>query len=297
MIFGSLAFLIGEAGRNIRRNGLMSLAALGTVTIALTVLGGTLWTTFRMTEFVRSQPEKFNRIDVFLPPKAEREKAQDLLEKLSKTPEVKAATLVTREEAWRMMEQNQPVLTQAVEENPLMDKLEVEMKEASKVSQFAQLLRDKAEYPDIDRVTDAGEEVRNLLNISRLIRIIGGGLAIGLFIATLFIIHNTIRLTVFARRKEIIIMQMVGATPGFIRLPLLLEGLFHGMMGGVIAGVLILYAGKLVSQFVTSVHSPLIGEVPTLLSPSAVFNIIVVTGAFLGILGSHLAIRRFLRQL
>jgi len=297
MIFGSLTFLIGEAGRNIRRNGLMSLAALGTVTIALTVLGGTLWTTFRMSEFARSQPEKFNRIDVFLPPKAERSKAQDLLEKLQNKPEVKEVTLVTREEAWKMMEESQPVLTSALDENPLMDKLEVELKEASQVSQFAQSLRDKGEYPNIDKVLDAGEEVRNLINLSRVIRVIGGGLAVGLFIATLFIIHNTIRLTVFARKKEILIMQMVGATPWFIRLPLLLEGLFHGLMGGVIAGGLMLFAGHLVSQFVTSVHSPLSGEVPSLLSPATVFDIIAVTGAFLGILGSHLAIRRFLRQL
>lgn len=298
MMFGSLLFLIGEAGRNVRRNGLMSLAALGTVTIALTVLGGTLWTTFRMTEFVRSQPEKFNRIDVFLPPKAEREKAQDLLEKLQKIPDVKGVTLVTREEAWKMMEQSQPSLTSAVDENPLMDKLEVEMKEASKVSEFAQNLRkDKSEYPDVHTVTDAGVEVRNLIRLSRVVRLIGGGLALGLFVATLFIIHNTIRLTVFARRKEIKIMQMVGATPWFIRLPLLLEGLFHGMMGGVIAGCLILFAGREVSRLVASVSSPFMESAPSLLSPSAVFSAIVIAGAFLGIFGSHLAIRRFLKQL
>ncbi len=297
MILGSLVFLVGEAGRNIRRNGLMSLAALGTVTVALTVLGGSLWTTFRLSEFARSQPDKFNRIDVFLPPKAERSKAEDLMEQLQKMPEVKGVKLVTKEEAWKTIEQSQPVLNEALEENPLMDKIEVEMQEAGKISPFAEHLRNKDTFPDIASVTDAGEEVRSLINLSRVIKVIGGGLAVGLFIATLFIIHNTIRLTVFARRREIRIMQMVGATAWFIRIPLLLEGVFHGVVGGTIAGLLILFAGREVSQFVTSVRSPLLGNLPSQLSALNIFGLMILLGGVLGLVGSHLAIRRFLKQL
>ena len=136
-----------------------------------------------------------------------------------------------------------------------------------------------------------------MLAVARLIKLIGGGVAAGLFIATLFIVQNTIRLTVFARRREIRIMQMVGATPNFIRLPLLLEGLFHGVVGAVIAGCIILFFGREVSQAVASIHSPLAGNLPSGIGPLDVIGGIIAIGAFVGLLGSHLSMRRFLKQI
>ncbi len=293
----SLIFLIGEAGRNIRRNGLMSLAALGTVTVALTVLGGSLWTTFRLNEFARLQPERFNRIDLFLPATSDRSVADALQKRIEKLPNVKNVELVPKEEAWKLIQQQEPTLTQALETNPLPDKLEVELEDPTQVSSLAQQFRDHKAFSQVEKVVDAGEEVRTLVNFARIIKIVGGGLSIGLFVATLFIIHNTIRLTVFARRREVRIMQMVGATPGFIRLPLLLEGLFHGTIGGIIAGVLVLLCGREVSLFVTSLKSPLVGNQASLLSPAQIFVLITLMGACLGVVGSFLAIRRFVRQI
>lgn len=292
----SLIFLIGEAGRNIRRHGLMSLAALGTVTVSLTVLGGVLWTTFRLNEFARSQPERFNRIDLFLPATSDRAVSEALQKRLEKLPNVKNVELIPKEEAWKLIQQQEPALTQALESNPLPDKLEVELDDPTQVSALAEQLRDRKAFSQVEKVVDAGEEVRTLVNFARIIKIVGGGLSIGLFIATLFIIHNTIRLTVFARRREVRIMQMVGATPGFIRLPLLLEGLFHGTVGGVLAGVLVLLCGREVSRFVMSIKSPLVGNQLSLLNPAQVYLLIILLGGCLGVVGSFLAIRRFVRQ-
>ncbi len=292
----SLLFLFGEAVRNIRRNGLMTLAALSTVTVSLTVLGGSLWTVFRLNEIAQSQPAKFNRIDLFLPPSAPRSDAEDLKAKLEKLPNVKEVTLVTKEQAWKQIESREPVLTEALETNPLPDKLELEIEDPTQVATLAANLRDKRAYAQIDQVVDAGEEVRTLVNFARIVKLIGGSLALGLFIATLFIIHNTIRLTVFARRREIRIMQMVGATPHFIRLPLLLEGLFHGTAGGLLSAVLMLFFGHKVSQFAMSTRSPLVGNVPSALAPTQLLLLMILLGAVLGGVASYFAIRRFVRQ-
>jgi cell division transport system permease protein len=143
---------------------------------------------------------------------------------------------------------------------------------------------------------DAGEEVRTMLGFARVVKIVGGCASIGLFIATLFIVHNTIRLTVFARRREIRTMQLVGATPGFIRLPLLLEGLFHGIVGAFIASGVMLLCGREVSRFFIGLRSPLLGDVPSLLTPLQVVGVQVAIGAFVGLVGSYLAMRRFLKQ-
>ena len=135
------------------------------------------------------------------------------------------------------------------------------------------------------------------IGFARIVRVIGGSAALGLFAATLFIVQNTIRLTVFARRQEIRIMQLVGATPGFIRLPLLLEGVFHGVLGAVIAGGIVLFCGREVSRFVHTLNSPLVGDVPARLGPPEVIGGLIAIGAFVGLVGSYLSMRRFLRQM
>jgi cell division transport system permease protein len=296
MALNSLGFLMHECFLNIRRNGLMSFAALGTVTVALTVLGASLWTLYRINEYALQQPQRFNQIDVFLPVEAERPRAESLRDRLRQMPEVGQVRLITKEQAWAGMQQDEPALTQALTDNPLPDKIEIEVRQIAQVGALAERLRDKAQFPDIVKVVDASREVRTLLSLARVIKVIGGCVALGLFIATLFIVHNTIRLTVLARRHEIHIMQLVGATPGFIRLPLLLEGLFHGVAGALVAGGLVLLCGSEVSRFFLSLRSPLIGDIPTQVGPMQVLVGLVGIGALIGFSGSYLSVRRFLRQ-
>jgi cell division transport system permease protein len=292
-----LLFLFQEGFYNIRRNGLMSLATLGTVTVALTVLGAMLWTAHRINEYAALQPQKFNQIDLFLNVAAEREQAEALKEKVAAIPGVKTVRLIPKERAWAQMQTDEPQLTQAVEENPLPDKLEVEADKAGDAGNIARLLRDRKQFPLIAKVNDASEEVRTMLGMVRLLRVVGGFASVGLFVATLFLVQNTIRLTVFARRREIHIMQLVGATPGFIRFPMLLEGLFHGVVGACIAGSIVLLCGREVSRFVSSLRSPLLMDVPTLIGPKEVWVGMLLLGAFIGLAGSLLSMRRFLRQI
>jgi cell division transport system permease protein len=295
--FVSVAFLIGEAFRNIRRNGLMSLAALGTVMVALAVLGGSLWTAFRLNEYASSQPEKFNRIDVFVTVKTARGRVEEMQASLRRMPRVKEVKLVPKERAWAMLQLQEPTLAEAISDNPLPDKFEIETDNPEEIADLAGRLRNVKRFPEIEKVVDAGEEVRTLVTFARVIRVIGGGVAMGLFVATLFIIYNTIRLTVFARRREIRIMQLVGATAWFIRVPLLLEGALYGAVGGVLAGILLLFAGKQISEFVSSLHSPLVGDIPSAATPALVLLCLIALGIGLGLIGSYLAARRFLKQI
>jgi cell division transport system permease protein len=292
-----LAFLVHESVLNIRRNGLMSLAALGTVTVALTVLGASLWTAHRINEFAETQPQKFNQIDVFLANEIERPQTLAVQERLRRLPHVKRVHLTTKEVAWARLQSDEPGLTQEVPGNPLPDKFEVEAADVNRVGQLAHLVRNRSQFPEVANVNDASEEIRTMLGFARVIKVVGGGAALGLFVATLFIVHNTIRLTVFARRREIRIMQLVGATPGFIRFPLLLEGLFHGVIGAAIASGIILLCGREVSRFIAQFHSPLLGDVPSRLGPGDVVFGLVVIGAFVGLAGSYLSMRRFLKQI
>ncbi len=274
----------------------MSVTALGTVTVSLAVLGATLWSAQRINDYAERQPQKFNQIDLFLAANRSREAATSVADRLRAMPDVRRVRLVPKEKAWARLQVDEPHLTEAMPENPLPDKFEVEAFDARHVERVARAVRDKTRFPEVAQVNDARQELRTILGFERLIKVTGGAIAVGLFLATLFIVYNTIRLTVFARRREIRIMQLVGATPAFIRFPLMLEGLFHGVIGGVLASGILLLCAREVSAFVASLHSPLLGEVPASLQPRDVAFGMLGIGAFIGLSGSYFSVRRFLRQ-
>lgn len=297
MHLASILFLLHEGYLNIRRNGLMSFAALGTVAVTLTVLGASLWTVFRIHEFAQQQPQTFNEVDVFMRPELLRDDTEAVLGRLEKLPNIKRIRLVTREQAWKDLTSQDATLTEAMPEDPLPDSFRIETADARNIQRLSEQIRDKNLFPEVDKVTDAGAEVRMMLAFARLVKVIGGGAAAGLFIATMFIVYNTIRLTVFARRREIRIMQLVGATSWFIRLPMLIEGLFHGVVGALIAGCVVLLAAKQVGQFVSQIHSPLIPDTASEATPLRMMLTLLAIGAFVGLTGSYLSIQRYLKQI
>ena len=138
------------------------------------------------------------------------------------------------------------------------------------------------------------EVVEHLFQLTKILRFGGIALVIFLAMATLFIISNTIRLTVFARRKEVVIMKYVGATDWFIRWPFLLEGMTLGFFGAVVASILIngIYTALLESIHATLAFLPLLPASPLIMY---VTIFLLVTGTGIGALGSFISLRKFLR--
>ncbi len=299
MSISSLFFLFEEAGRNIRRNGLMSVAALTTVTIAMAVFGGSLYGIYRLHQFVQAQPGKFE-IAVFLRTDAPRDDAVALQQDLRKLPGVASVDLYPREQALSAMmaedAQRGSGIAAAVEENPFPDRLDVRLDDPKQTRTFADRLRDQTAYPKIDAVRDDRETLDKLIATSKLIRNIGGALAVMLFVATAFVIQNTVRLTVYARRREIRIMQLVGATPGFIKLPLVLEAVFYGAIGGLVASGMVLFVVSQVSTYVGRFETPLAQGMPAAIGPRLVLGTLVGVGSAIGGGSGLVAVRRFLRR-
>ncbi len=296
MRFSSLVFLMGEAGRNVRRNGLMSLAALSTVAIAMAVLGGAVYSLYRLHQFAEAQPRQFE-IAVFMRFGQTRQKTEDVRRRIQALPGVETVALYSREQAWK---DNNPLYGQvkdALDDNPLSDCLQVRVGDPKDTARMSALLANAAEFPEVEAVRDAKDELEKLFTFSRLVRNIGGAAAILLFLATALVIQNTIRLTVHARRKEIRIMQLVGATPGFIKLPMVLEGIFYGIAGAACAGGLVLFAAHQVSAYAGQFRSPLAADMPPAASPLVVLGILIAGGALVGWTGSALSVRRFLRRI
>src|SRR5262249_48214934 len=126
---------------------------------------------------------------------------------------------------------------------------------------------------------------------------IGFAAASLLFLGTAFVIQNALRLTVIARRREIRVMQLVGATPGFIRFPMVLEGIFYGAVGSLIASGLVLFVANQISTYSERIVSPLASMMPRAAGPSIVILLMVGAGAVIGWSGSLLSVRRFLKRI
>ena len=300
MRFSSLEFLVGEAARNIRRNGLMSVAALATVSIAMAVLGGSLLTIYRLHQFAEAQPKQFE-MDVFLKVEIPRETAEQVRLRIMQISGVEAVKLYSRERAHAdFLDKDLREGTAIGSEVPVdtfPDRLDVSLVDPRNTKSIAAAIRDTSKFPEVARVNAAEEEIDMLVGTQRMVRNVGGVVALLLIFATALVIQNTIRLTVLARRREIRIMQLVGATPGFIRLPMVLEGLFYGAAGALFAGMVVIYAASKISEFVSGkLLSPLTQNLPPPASAESILLTLVFIGAAIGWIGSVLSVRRFLKR-
>jgi cell division transport system permease protein len=301
MSFSSIGFLFEEAAKSVRRNGVMSFAALAVVTMAMAVFGGALFTVYRLHQIADAQPRQFE-VEVFLKPDVGRETALEVKSRVEKYPGVVRVTLYPRESALAEIldsdsKKGTDIGAALNGENPLPDRLDVRLNDPSMTRQFSTVLRDEAQYPEVESVREAQDDLDKVMAAARLVRNVGGGIAVALLLATAFVIQNTIRLTVHARRKEIRVMQLVGATPGFIRTPMVLEGIFYGVAGAAIAAGIVYLIVRQISVYGSKLMSPLMVQgLPASASPWLGLAVLTGAGAALGLVGTWLSLRRFLRR-
>ena len=287
-------YFIQEVFHSLRRNNWMTFASIGTVAVSLFVLGVFLILVLNMNRLA-GMLESQVQISVYLEDHlTDREKRQigydiELLQGID------SVTYVDRETAKERLKErlgDQKYLLDALsEDNPLPDAFEVTVTTPAVVESAAGAI---AAMQGVEEAKYGQDVVEHLFDITRLMRIFGFVLMGLLGGATLFIISNTIRLTVFARRKEIAIMKYVGATDWFIRWPFLLEGIVLGCIGGFIAAVALrsFYAAMAAKIYSTLAFFPLMPQYPFM---NYVTLAILLAGIVIGAIGSVISLKRFLR--
>lgn len=227
-----LSFWLRETFSNVVRNRLMSLVAITTTTVGLLILGAFYLTLANLRTAVDRETHKLD-IVVFLSNNISPER-RIALYKAARIPQVKDLQIVTRDRVLKQMRRDLPDIPVAdfKNDNPLKDELRIKLKNPEDIIAVQSYL---ATMKGVDKVRRDDEVVRNLLRINRFLAISSVIATLVLGMAILLIIHNSIRLTIFARRREIRIMELVGATAWFIRVPFLLEGVIYGLFGAVIA--------------------------------------------------------------
>ena len=294
MSFSTKEYFIKETYKSIRRNGFMSFASISTVAVSLLVLGMFLMiflNTNNLAQYLESQVQ----VSVYMQDNATGQELAAVKEKLTKMPGVVKVTQVSKTEALarfkkRLGDQDQ-LLNSLGKENPFPNSFEVQVDNPERINVLTPQI---GQLPKVETAKFGQEVVEHLFQLTKILRFGGILLVVFLAMATLFIISNTIRLTVFARRKEVIIMKYVGATDWFIRWPFLLEGMTLGFFGAVIAFILInsIYSGLLERIHATLAFLPLLPSSPLLLY---VDLFLLFAGTGIGALGSYISLRKFLR--
>jgi len=287
MNLDSLGFLAHETWVSIKRHLLMSVASISNVTVCLCILGvfglGVL-NVARMMSTLLGKGE----VRAFLKPGA---KVEAVREAIFALPEVGAPpTFVSKQEALAKMEELYGPSVRGYR-GSLPDSFRVRARNPELIQQLAQKLALIEGVQDLDV---GGEIMQRLLALARAVKWSGLVLSGLLVFATFVVIQGTIRLTVYSRRREIRIMQLVGATNSFIRVPFVLEGLYYGLVGGATACLLVLVSYFYVYDFV----SDNLKFIPLAYGTGLCVQVglgLLLAGALFGAGGSLLAMRRYLQ--
>jgi cell division transport system permease protein len=292
-------FFTREALRALKRNAVPSFAAMATVVVTVLVLGVFIPVVQATTGAANDVRSKVIA-DVYLKDNATQSDVDRVGRLIRGLPTVKTVEYVSKQQAYEQERKRNPEAYQLLGSNPLPDTFRVTPRNPDEISKVRDALapigpggqRTVAD-PAIDEVRNRQEDTNKILSVTRVVKLTMALLAAMLAIASMLLIANTIRLSLYARRREVEVMKLVGATDWFIRWPFVLEGVLVGALGGVVA-VLLLAVVKI------AVVDPLAADFALIAAPRTInfeLLIAILLGSAVAVsaLGSGLSLRRFLR--
>ncbi|MEK4711578.1 permease-like cell division protein FtsX [Sporosarcina sp. FSL K6-5500] len=284
---------VRESFKSIRRNSWMTFASVSAVTVTLLLVGVFIVIMMNFNHLAQSI-ENDVEIKVVADPAADKLIIKELVEKVRSTEGVLEVVYSSRDaELDKMIKSFGDELSLYKQSNPLGDALYVKAKDPQQTATIAKKI-DTYDYTY--EVVYGEEKVEKLFNVLNLSRNIGIVLILALLFTAMFLISNTIRITIVARRTEIEIMKLVGATNNFVRIPFLLEGMWLGILGA-LAPMLIISISYY--KLFELLEPKLQGELFQLLNTTPFIiqlnGLILFMGIFIGIWGSFMSVRKFLK--
>lgn len=286
-----------ESFKSIARNGWMTFASVSAVTVTLLLVGVFYVILMNLNEVATSIEEDV-QIKVLIDTTADEETQKALQTNIKAIKEVGSIQYSSKEDeltelASSFGEEGSIIVDSLGESNPLNDALIVKTKNPHDTT----LVAEKIEKMDfVYQVNYGKNQVEKLFNILKIGRNVGVILIVGLLFTAIFLISNTIKITIIARSKEIEIMRLVGATNGFIRWPFFLEGVWLGVLGSIVPIAIIITLYKNIYDVVAEkLHGSFIHILD--LNPFAyqVSGILLLMGCLIGVWGSLMSVRKFLK--
>lgn len=293
MKFSSFRYLVREGFRNLWQNRFMALASIGVLVSCLLLTGGS-YLVFRNIDHFFEWVYGQNVVVAFADADATDEESAAIQEKLQAITNVDKVEFISKEDLLERYKDSFPevLLEDLREDNPLQDSFVVTFADLSK---FDATIMQIQQVENIDTVEYEPEIASMLTNVRKIVLAVGGWIIALLLLVSLFIIANTIKLTVYNRRLEIYIMRSVGATSGFIRFPFVVEGMVLGLLaGGVGYGLLYFVYSQMAKMFTFG------NERMTLIPFSQVWGVLLIGflagGVLTGMLGSAISMGKYLKE-
>lgn len=289
----NIAYFFSEAIKSMSRNRLLSIATISTVAICILILGIATLMTINASNFM-DQLESDVEIVAYLDNSLTKSEVADMMDDLSKISGVGSVTYVSKQEALQRLEKkfgsNQYDLAMTMGKNPLPNTYEIKAQDPHNVPTLAKKI---GRINGVYKVNYGRDVVERLFKVTGWIRATGILVIILLALGAVFLIATTIRLAIFARRKEIYLMKLIGATDWFVRWPFIIEGIMLGSLGALLA---ILVLGFGYGSLLRSIGKALF-FIPLVNGHGLLANLylsLVITGAVLGVAGTSISLRRFI---
>lgn len=293
-MFSSLSYFWGETFRSLFRNRFMAIASVLTVTLSMFILGVFLSAVLNinhMASYLENQVE----MTVYLKDGLTTDQVMGIGKYLKAQPGTKEIKFTNKDQAMKDFRErmgDQQGLLDAINGNPLPASYQMSFQTPEQLKTAAEVV---AKYQGVETVQYGKDIIEQLYKVAQVIRLSGIVLIIFLAGAELFIISNTIRLTVFARRREIQIMKYVGASNGFIRWPFLFEGMVIGFLGSGFASFILWEGYKTVVSEMAAAGLVFIPMIPLWPFMGYTTLIILAAGIVIGVMGSAISLRKYMK--
>lgn len=287
-------FFIVEAFRGVKRSGLMSIVAIGIVTVSLFIFGLFLVFIANLGHIVSNVGTRLDMV-AYVNSDLNTESVGQIEFSMSKINGVDEVRYVSREEAWKSFKEDfgeRLNLDEVAGGNPLPNSFAIKVRSPELLPIVASEI---AKLPIVEEVRYSGKLIKQMQDLVAAVRIGGIGLMFLLFAATLLIVVNTIRLTVIARATDIYIMKLVGATESFVRWPFVIEGIIIGVLGGVFGFVLVKSLYELL-MFRIQEALPFLPIIHGGFILTWIYLIVLFSGIILGMIGGHISVSRLLKN-
>ncbi len=296
-LFRMLGRSIRDAFKSVIRNFSLSLASISCITITLIIVAIAIIASFNVQNFTK-EIEKDLTIVLFMENDSTREDIETMEETLRRKDNIAEITFQSKENVKNEMMEEYDVFNSVMkdwdsEDNPLRDTFKIKVKDVEKIGKTAKDLRNEK---NVALVQYGEGMVEKLVNAFRSVEKVAYGVVIALVVVTVFLIINTIKLTIFSRKREIGIMRLVGASNFSIKIPFIIEGMILGLFGSIVPIILTTY-GYL--AFYQHFDGYLFTKLIELISPEPFIYyasiIIVIIGIIVGMIGSASAVRKYLK--
>ena len=289
----SVGYVVKETATNLWRNRMMALAAVLTVAVSLSLVG----TALLLRQAVNRQIGQWSNnvsLQIFVSAGAPRSELVSIRTEISQTPQVVRCTYLDGQASYdqaRQVLSGQPTALSVLTPATVPTDFRCQLRNPSEAATVGALFN--SGVPGVYKATWPGQSIHVMSQVTSVLQVILLAIAIALLVSSLVLILNAIRMAIFARRREVGVMKLVGATNWFIRIPFMVEGLVQGFLGALAAIGIVLLANFGLSYLARRVSALSSASLPMhdLLVTEA---LVMVIGLVVGVAGSSIAVRRFL---